>query len=159
MTEVEKTVYINMGLPGSGKSSWARRQEAYTVSSDDFHYKATGQYEFDIEKAGEAHKYCYRLFCEAIDDGLPHIIVDNTNLKQEHRAPYIAQAQLYSYKVVVSTFHCTLRDAIERNQHRVPPPIIENMYYSMDKPCGVFSDIEVVNYQNGVEFVVPDEYD
>jgi predicted kinase len=86
------TLYVIRGLPGSGKSTEARRlleqnphMEWY--EADMYFSKITGTYQFDHTKLGQAHSECIRLTDEALSRGLD-VIVSNTFSTLKELKPY-----------------------------------------------------------------------
>lgn len=102
-------VFILSGAPGSGKSHLARYMEenmdAETVSAD-YYMTENGEYKFDVSKLSDAHKNCFRDFCELIDeDEVPVIVVDNTNIDAYEIAPYLMYAQINQCEVIIIELH------------------------------------------------------
>lgn len=102
-----KTVVINRGLPGSGKSTRAaahrdaallRGEKAVIVSADDF-FVRDGKYCFDGRFIQAAHQECFQKFLEAIDQKFDMIVVDNTNVKRFEFKRYVLEAKKAGYSV------------------------------------------------------------
>ena len=59
---MNKTLYIVRGLPGSGKSTFAKQlvSHDFLVCEADKYFidKETGEYNFDFTKIKDAHKFC-----------------------------------------------------------------------------------------------------
>ncbi|GAG25938.1 unnamed protein product, partial [marine sediment metagenome] len=135
-----KTVHIMRGVPGSGKSTVARSIACsypgsfnstdpekgewvtdYAIHSTDDLCMVDGEYQFDIELAGERHAQNLENFKDSLERGVPCVIVDNTNVKISQFAPYADAAQAAGYAVVfVEVAHPSLEVAVERNTHGVP---------------------------------------
>lgn len=107
---MDKTLVLMKGFPGSGKSTQAAlmaedqpaaiqpgRRPWLLASTDDFwnHF----QMEFDKELLSDAHSWNQGRVHAAMEVGTPLIIVDNTNLSEEERAPYQNLAGVFGYKV------------------------------------------------------------
>lgn len=121
-------VTILSGLPGSGKSTWARRQGAIVVSADHFFTGTDGVYRFDPALIGAAHGACLRNFADlVVASGVDHVIVDNTNLSAVEIAPYYALAQAYGREVKVLRVRCDAWTAFERNTHGVSEDTFRKM--------------------------------
>lgn len=131
-----KHVYIMRGIPGSGKSTVAgllarhaenRGLEVATHSTDDL-CMVDGEYRFDPALAPERHEQNFENFKGSLKEGVPSIIVDNTNVKVEYYGHYVEEAKAAGYQVViVELVHPTLDLAVERNSHGVPREVINQM--------------------------------
>jgi len=122
-------VIIMRGLPGSGKSFFAKNLggENVIVSADDY-FLHNGRYEFVPSKLGEAHAFCMRSFIDAIHNNVvDNVIVDNTNIRQWEIHPYYLVAQAYGLPVEIVTVNCNAEKAFGRNQHGVPLAAIQRM--------------------------------
>jgi len=136
-----KQVWVMSGLPGSGKSSFARvAAEAHQrdlnissqiVSADDF-FCSTGEYLYTGDDAA-AHRDCWRRFFKLIQDGCQIIIVDNTNLTAAEIAPYILPAEANGYTVKVIRVGCDPELAFSRQKHGVPRESFDKMVTSWKK--------------------------
>lgn len=145
-------VIVLRGIPGSGKSTYAKEQIAreapssYAVcSADNFFVGTDGVYRFDATKLGEAHAACLRDFYRAIDLGLQLVVVDNTNVRAWESAAYIQLARLRGYEVEVVRFHGDPATIGARNVHGCPPAAIERMYKSMERLPSALGDETVIN--------------
>ncbi len=111
---MKKTVYIQRGLPGSGKSTRAKvtkeKFEALgfkvTIVSADHFFEKTGKYIFVPSKLDEAHKECFTAFLDAMmTDDL--IIVDNTNTRLWEFENYIKVAKIASADIIIDEIKAT----------------------------------------------------
>lgn len=121
------SVRILRGLPGSGKTYYADRQNAYVCSADSY-FLVNGTYKFDVTKLKEAHNQCFSSFMEKILDESRPIIVDNTNINAWEIAPYYRVAEYMKRDVEIITFWCSVEQSITRNTHCVPASTIIRMY-------------------------------
>lgn len=67
---------IVRGLPGSGKSTFAKTLDAHHYESDMF-FMRDGVYEFDISQIQAAHKWCYERVLQNLCLG-KNVVVSNT---------------------------------------------------------------------------------
>jgi predicted kinase len=87
-----------------------------------------GEYQFDIELAGERHAQNLENFKVSLEKRIPCVIVDNTNVKVSQYAPYVEAAHDLAYTVVfVELHHPALMVAVDRNTHGVPKEVINQM--------------------------------
>jgi predicted kinase len=104
-----KTLYIVRGIPGSGKSTFAKRlvEHDFLVCEADkfFIDKETGEYNFDFSKIKDAHKFCQETVETYMKDSLVNdqfyreIAVSNTFTQEWEMEPYIKLAEKYGYMV------------------------------------------------------------
>lgn len=145
-----RKVTILIGIPGSGKSTWAAKQDGATVvSADTYHIGPDGVYRYEPDKAGEAHLWCYRCFVYALKRGDEHVIVDNTNTQNWERSPYVKHAQLLGYTVEFKRFQCNVELAVSRNVHSVPREIVEKMAARLEEPSTRWGEVEEIETDTG----------
>ena len=129
---MNKNVYIMMGMSGSGKSSWIRKNvpNAFIASADNFFYRlGKGTYQFDKTKLGSAHKTAQNDFIKALDDdSIENIVVDNTNTKLSSMRPYVMEANLRGYPVTIVVVLADPEVAAARNLHKVPLETTQKMH-------------------------------
>jgi predicted kinase len=131
---MEKVLYIVRGIPGSGKSTFAKRLvgEDFLVCEADKYFidKETEEYNFDSTKIKEAHKFCQDTVESYMKDSLANdqfyreIAVSNTFTQEWEMRPYFELAKNYGYKVfsvVVENRHGGT------NQHEVPEEVLTKM--------------------------------
>lgn len=153
-----KTLIIMRGIPGSGKSTIAKnlmiehmKQTGVTgvILSTDQQFMNGDNYDFDQSKLGWAHRRNQELAEEAMSRGTNLVIIDNTNLSQKERKPYIDFGKQYGYTIIVRDVDTPwAKDAVEcykRNTHNVPFPVIERMLEKLQ------NDINSGNSKAGTE--------
>ena len=127
-----KTLVLMQGPPGSGKSTEAKKiaaasPGAVVVSADDYFIRYDGSYRFDPSSLADAHAACRRAAERAMGEGAPMVIVDNTNIKRDHAASYLALAAFFQYAVEVK--RCEGRYP---NIHGVPQKKVAKMRKEME---------------------------
>jgi predicted kinase len=114
---------ILRGLPGSGKSTFARElattQNFIHLEADQFLTDGAGNYRFDPERIADAHAVCQQRAYEALRDG-NRVVIANTHVRE--LAPYIGLAKILNvnYRIV----EC---DGDWKNVHWVNSETIEKM--------------------------------
>lgn len=114
----EGSVVILIGVPGSGKSTWARQwfPESNILSSDKFREMLTDD-ENNQECSYEAFQLLGKVSMYRIKNGLTTVI-DATNTKQADRAPYVADAYRYTRPCVAVFFNVDFEEAVRRDSER-----------------------------------------
>ena len=129
---MSKILVLLRGLPGSGKSSFAKHMWSDFVicEADQFFYDQEGNYNFDPSKLRDAHKYCKDKVETFMSDNeknsqfYPEIGVSNTFTREWEMDEYFKLAKKYNYQVVsliVENRHGN------KNVHGVPDSKIEEM--------------------------------
>jgi len=131
---MEKVLYIVRGVPGRGKTTFAKKLvgEDFLVCEADKYFinQENGKYEFDISKIKDAHKWCQNMVENYMKDSMindqyyPEIAVSNTFTQEWEMRPYFELAKTYGYKVfsvIVENRHGGT------NQHEVPEEVITKM--------------------------------
>jgi predicted kinase len=115
-------VIILRGLPGCGKSTWAKAQDGAAIcSADEFLYDDEGKYVWTPERLNRAHALCHARFIQFLDNVDPLIIVDNCNLTNRDMKFYVQQAEDHGYDIEIRTFLVDPGVAMKRQLHGVPP--------------------------------------
>ena len=125
---MEKVLYIVRGVPGSGKSTFAKSLGGTHFEADMFFMK-DGEYKLDMLKIKEAHKWCQDSVNTAMilnnTAGLNStIVVSNTFTQEWEIKPYFEMAELHGYKVfsiIIENRHGGV------NEHDVPEEALSSM--------------------------------
>ena len=97
-----KTLYLIRGVPGSGKSTYAKSLGLKYVFEADMFMEENGEYKFNPKKLGWAHNQCQRAVYDAMKTG-EDIAVSNTFVKKWEMIPYLQMASEFGYNVVEKT--------------------------------------------------------
>lgn len=128
-----KKLYIVRGLPGSGKSTFAKNlvgDDFLVCEADKYFNDKKGGYNFDFTKLKEAHKWCQEMVETYMKDSLVNeqfyreIAVSNTFTQEWEMEHYIELAKKYGYQVftlIVENRHGG------KNVHGVPDDKLEVM--------------------------------
>ena len=125
-----KTLIILRGLPGSGKSSFAKYMFSNNVfEADQYFYDSNGNYNFDASKLHEAHLDCQKRVEELMQMSETtqygqEIVVSNTATTERELEPYLKLAKSYGYifvSLIVENRHGN------KSVHGVPDETLEKM--------------------------------
>ena len=120
-----KKVIILRGTQNSGKSTVAKMfgENSIICCADDYFTDNWGNYNFDPNLLGVAHRKCQEKFINALNDSdIDTIVVSNTNAKQKDFQFYIDEAEKHDiivFSLVVERRHNNL------NNHNVPQEAID----------------------------------
>lgn len=143
--ETNPMVIILAGISGSGKTTLSKQLCAASqtpfavVSADDYMTDAEGNWCFDPTRLSTVHSRCQSAFHEALDAKIPLVIVDNTNLQDAHREPYIDRALQCGYTVRLIVLDTDIDTASKRNVHGVPRHTLANQKRRLDRDPGVYT--------------------
>jgi energy-coupling factor transporter ATP-binding protein EcfA2 len=126
---MEKILYIVRGIPGSGKSTFAKTLGGIHIEADQYFIDGEGNYNFDGSKIKLAHEYCRAqtgawMSSDGLQVNVDKIVVSNTFTQEWEMEPYFELAKKYGYKVftvIVENRHGGT------NEHNVPEDKIEQM--------------------------------
>jgi len=126
-----KTLYIVRGVPGSGKSTFAKSiAKPWQIFEADKFFIKNGEYKFDYTKIKDAHNDCKRKVHKAIHPSLFRrlfyntVVVSNTFTQEWEMRFYEIIARKYGYRV----FHVVVENRHGGvNEHGVPDDKLEVM--------------------------------
>lgn len=119
-----KELMLLRGLPGSGKSTFAKLFKTIEHYEADMFFMRGNGYEFDGSKLKEAHAWCQDLVLMAMKRSEPSIVVSNTFTQEWEMDVYYKLAEQYGYRVhslIVENRHNGV------NEHGVPDNKLEQM--------------------------------
>ena len=133
-----KTVYFLRGLPGSGKSTWARAKlatlnhdgtkRAIRTNKDEIRNRLRSQ---GVHSESKVIRKETEIVTRAMKAGL-HIVIDNTHFHLSHEARFRTLADEYGYSFVVQSFtDVPLIECIRRDLKRsktLGEGVIRTMY-------------------------------
>ena len=140
---MNNTLYIAVGLPGSGKSTYAtefiKDQRVEYLSSDSLR-AVFGKNESDQSVTPKVFSHIKTKVDEYLKDG-KNVLVDATSVNRKERSDYIKTAKKHGAKVVAIVFKMDRQGLIDRNKKRgeqggrvVPTNIIDRMLSKYEDP-------------------------
>ena len=123
---------LTVGLPRSGKSTWARKQDAPIVCRDSIRESLTGdRRNFGEEK--EVSRIEEIMVKALLLSGHEKVIVDATHLRIKYRHRWEKFAKDNDYKVVYKTFDTSMKECQKRARKSYPkeirfPYVIKSMW-------------------------------
>ena len=148
----EKIMTITVGLPGSGKTLWAK-QAGFdrTVCLDDWREKLWGDRRIQDGPGGTGllvslHNLEIR---EALKNG-ESVVVHNTNILKKHRRPLVEMGREAGYEVRIVYFEVPVAVCRQRNKDRpqpVPDEVIDDFARRIEPPDPEEADC-VMRYSN-----------
>jgi len=124
---MEKVLYIVRGIPGSGKSTFAKtlvNKDYCHKEADMFFVDGDGSYNFEPSKIKDAHKWCQEEMDFLMRLEHSPVVVSNTFTQEWEMGPYFELAKTYGYKV----FSIVVENRHEgTNEHGVPDEVLTKM--------------------------------
>ena len=150
---MNNTLYITVGLPGSGKSTYAKNfikdKDIEYLSSDSLR-AVYGKSEEDQTVTPLVFGHIKRKVDEFLKDG-KNVMVDATSVNRKERSDYINTAKKYGAKVVAIVFKMDRQGLIDRNKKRgeqggrvVPDWVIDKMLAKFEEP----------SYDEGIDVMI-----
>jgi predicted kinase len=98
---MEKELILVRGIPGSGKSTFAKTLGGIHYEADMFFLDENSTYVFDPSKIKHAHAWCINSVLEKMKEGEERIVVSNTFTQKWELDPYMDLGKHQGYKVFV----------------------------------------------------------
>lgn len=130
-----QNIYILIGAPGSGKSTFSKTiSNAVICSADHFFINEEDKsYNFDRSKLGDAHNACLKKFVLSVVNGEQNIIIDNTNAMINDILPYYSIARAFDANIHLRIFLISAETSFNRNVHQVPLENCQRMIDNINK--------------------------
>lgn len=131
---IQPEIILTVGLPRSGKTTWARQQGLPIVSPDSIRLALHGK-RFEALAEDMVWSIVFIMIRSLIMAGNDKVIVDATHVSEKRRAVY--RDKFPGYKISYKVFHSTkdecIRRALALNDQEIVP-IIEKMAAECE-PC------------------------
>ena len=147
-------LYVMIGIPGSGKSTYAKNIPNTTVvSSDEIRHELTGDYS-NLTKDKQVFPLLEKRILDLLKAG-KDAVYDATNINLTKRRKITAKYSDLA-KIVYIFMDTPLKVALERNRNRerkVPEDVIRNMYKYLKKSNIVYDNYDklIIIKPNGKE--------
>ena len=142
-----KKIYILCGVPGSGKSTWARKQieeldgKGIIISRDAIRFSMLGDDDAYFAHEDAVFDEFIKKIQEAINDQEhTSIFIDATHLNEKNRNKVLSRIWRMGDDVIIGVYfdvpleECLRRNALRTGRALVPETVIKNMYESLTKP-------------------------
>lgn len=140
---MKNKLYLMVGCPGSGKSTYAKRYltNAVYISRDDIRFSLVKENEEYFSKEKEVFKVFVNKINNKLRDGYD-VVADATHLNPSSRFKLLANLDLNKNKteVIAIFIQVPLDVCLKQNEKRkgtrsyVPKAVIKRMYYSLTAP-------------------------
>lgn len=142
---MQKKLYLLVGLPGSGKTTWAKKRikensNAFYVSRDEIRFSLLKENEDYFSKEEQVFKLFIQTIQQAMDKNLNYdeIYIDATHLNERSRSKVLNRLNTTEWEINFVNFITPIEICIERNSYRtgrslVPIDSIKKMNKWRDK--------------------------
>ena len=113
-------LYIIRGLPGSGKSTYAKSLPALHLEADMYHVR-NGKYDFNPKKVKAGHDWCQAMVKSALGAGMD-VSVSNTFTQKWEMFPYLEMGKHFEAEIEI-----IVMSGKYGSIHGVPAETIKNM--------------------------------
>lgn len=127
---------ILVGISGSGKSTYAKKQADQVVLSSDLFRAVIGKSEEDQTVSAEVFK-TLKINCAYFLIQGKSVIIDATNKTKEDRAEFVAIAYKYGVDCEAIFFNLPLEKCKQNNllrSRQVPERVIDNQFKRLEEP-------------------------
>ena len=142
-----KKVYLLSGIPGSGKSYWARNilmpncQAPKYISRDEVRFSMlTDEDSYFAKEDDVFNLFIHNINIAMMDNNVSDVIIDATHLNEKSRMKVLNRIQHNSDNIIIAVdFRTPLETCLDRNEKRegrakVPRGVIRRMFYQHTSP-------------------------
>ena len=138
---MSKNLYLVIGLPGSGKSTYIKEhfKDSFIISRDEIRLELKGESSKYFENEKEVfNEFVYRIQI-ALDKDDKNVIADATHINQRSRNKLLNKLKLQDVKIHILFINTPLEKCLERNHNRdeserVPDKFIFDIYKRLELP-------------------------
>lgn len=140
---MKNKLYIMVGIPGSGKSTYAKKNfpDAWYISRDEIRFNLVAENEEYFSKEDEVFNEFIRMINLGLEMG-NDVVADATHLNSRSRIKLFSHLNLNKEKteIIAVVMRTPLKTCLERNENRigtrsyVPPQVIKRMSHSLREP-------------------------
>ena len=126
-----KFAFVMRGVPGSGKSTTAKRLAGHSgiIHAVDDYHKTRGEFLWDDDRKDEYYNLNFSAFVESLDAGVQTVVCDCINVTRDEYEKYVNAAQERGYTTATVTMaSISPASAASRNKHSVNVDQITEMY-------------------------------
>jgi protein phosphatase len=144
---MQKQFYLLVGIPGSGKSTYAKRLaeeiETTLICPDDIRAELCG----DITDQSRNHYIFSVVVPERIRAAKGHIVYDATNYNVKNRRNILKLARSLDFETIVCVMTTSFQECLRRNAARqrvVPKHVMDRMIIGYEAPSMVIEQIDKI---------------
>jgi predicted kinase/transcriptional regulator with XRE-family HTH domain len=157
----KKLAIITVGIPGSGKTTWAEQQKGYVnLNLDDFREKISG--DATNQNVSKQAVEMRDAFLRRASEKQQNVIISDTNINPFFREKLELQLKQAGYTIQHKIFDIDLDEAKIRNskrEHKVPEDVVEKMHSSLQSQINsntlVSNNVDIIEINNDVFKVHP----
>lgn len=135
----QKCLWLLVGAPGSGKSTWAKQQNGVWISRDNIRFSMFQDGDHYFDRENDVYNAFVAAIQNALDTSSLDVYADASHLNWNSRAKLLNRLNLQNVIVNAVIFTTPLNICFERNDIRtghahVPHNVIRRMYHSFKHP-------------------------
>lgn len=141
----QKNLWLLVGIPGSGKSTWVKEQMKTNpgawCSRDNVRFSMVGEDEDYFARENEVFEaWIFSIQAAIRNNSIENVYIDATHLNEKSRNKVLNRLNLEGVALNAVVFNTPLEICLERNAQRtgracVPETAIRNMYKNFRNPA------------------------